>query len=164
MLVDVARVRPDYLSFTNALTFGRPGWQLLSDSNVEWGQDIGELAQYLKARGELNLVGSLSAGWATPPMYGIKLLDFAPADLRSSSTKYVAIGAGFLNGASVPPGLKDANGVELSDGQRRNYFEKYRTLKPEKVFGNSIYLYRKPESAIHETTRTRHEKVWCCFV
>jgi hypothetical protein len=145
MLVDGVRAYPDYLAFTNPLAFGKPAWALLSDSNVEWGQNIGELARYLDARGETNLVGSLSGGWATPPMYGIKLLDFAPPDLQSSSTKYVAIGAGFLNGTSVPPGLKDANGVELSEEQRRNYFAKYRSLRPEKVFGNSIYLYRKPE-------------------
>lgn len=143
MLVDYVRTYPHYLAFTNALTFDKPGWALLADSNVEWGQDVGELAQYLKSRGETNLVGALSGGWATPSMYGIKLLDFAPPDLQSSNTKFVAIGAGFLNGASVPPGFKDANGVELSDEQRRNYFEKYRTLEPEKVFGNSIYLYRK---------------------
>jgi hypothetical protein len=145
MSVDAVRAYPHYLAFTNELTFGKPSWALLADSNVEWGQDIGELAQYLKARGEKNLVGSLSGGWATPPMYDIKLLDFAPPDLQTASTKYVAIGAGFLNGASVPPGLKDANGVELSDEQRRDYFANYRTLKPEQVFGNSIYLYRKRE-------------------
>jgi 4-amino-4-deoxy-L-arabinose transferase-like glycosyltransferase len=143
MLVDCIRTYPHYLAFTNTLTFGKPGWALLADSNVEWGQDIGELAKYLQARGETSLVGALSAGWATPPMYGIKVLDFAPPDLQSSSTKYVAIGAGFLNGASVPAGFKDENGVELSDEQRRNYFAKYRSLAPEKVFGNSIYLYRK---------------------
>jgi 4-amino-4-deoxy-L-arabinose transferase-like glycosyltransferase len=145
MLVDCLRTYPRYLAFTNALTFGKPGWALLADSNVEWGQDIGELARYLQARGETDLVGALSAGWATPPMYGIKLLDIAPPDLQSSSTKYVAIGGGFLNGASVPAGFKDENGVELSDEQRRNYFAKYRTLRPEKVFGNSIYLYRKSD-------------------
>ena len=145
MLVDSVRAYPNYLAFTNQLTFGKPAWALLSDSNVEWGQNIGELARYLNARGETNLVGSLSGGWATPPMYGVKLLDFAPRDLESANTKYVAIGAGFLNGSSVPPGLKDANGVELSEDQRRNYFSKYRTLLPEKVFGNSIYLYRKAE-------------------
>jgi hypothetical protein len=145
MLIDCVRTYPNYLTFTNALTLGKPGWALLADSNVEWGQDIGELARYLKAHGETNLVGALSGGWATPPMYGIGLLDFAPPDLQSSSTKYVAIGAGFLNGAGVPTGLKDANGVELSEEQRRNYFAKYRTLTPEKVFGNSIYLYRKVE-------------------
>lgn len=145
MLVDGIRAYPNYLSFTNSLTFGKPAWALLSDSNVEWGQDIGELARYLKARGETSLVGSLSAGWVTPPLYGIRLLDFAPRDLQSSSTKYVAIGAGFLNGSTVPPGLKDANGFEIPEEQRRNYFARYRTLRPEKVFGNSIYLYRKPE-------------------
>ena len=145
MLVDSLRAYPDYLAFTNSLTFGKPAWAVLSDSNVEWGQNIGDLARYLDARGETNLVGSLSGGWATPPMYGIKLLDFAPPDLQLSSTKYVAIGAGFLNGSTVPPGLKDASGVALSEEQRRNYFGSYRTLRPEKVFGNSIYLYRKPE-------------------
>jgi len=145
MLVDCIRAYPDYLAFTNALTFGKPGWALLADSNVEWGQDIGELARYLQARGETNLVGALSAGWATPPMYGIKLLDIPPPDLQLSTTEYVAIGAGFLNGASVPAGIKDENGVELNDEQRRNYFAKYRALKPERVFGNSIYLYRKQE-------------------
>jgi 4-amino-4-deoxy-L-arabinose transferase-like glycosyltransferase len=143
MLVDCRNTYPNYLASTNPLTFGKPAWSLLADSNVEWGQDIGELAEYLKSRGETNLIGALSGGWATPSMYGIKLLDFAPPDLQSSSTNYVAIGAGFLNGVSVPPGFKDADGVELSDEQRRNYFAKYRTLEPEKVFGKSIYLYRK---------------------
>jgi hypothetical protein len=145
MLVDGIRAYPNYLSFTNPLTFGKPAWAVLSDSNVEWGQDIGALARYLKAHGETELLGSLSGGWATPPLYGVKLLNFAPSDLQSSSTRYVAIGAGFLNGSTVPPGLTDANGVELSEEQRRNYFAKYRSLAPEKVFGNSIYLYRKRE-------------------
>lgn len=145
MLVDGIRAYPNYLSFTNSLTFGKPAWALLSDSNVEWGQDIGELAQYLKAHGETHLVGSLSGSWASAPLYGIKLLDFAPPDLQSSSTRYVAIGAAYLNGSTVPADLTDANGVELSEEQRRNYFAKYRTLVPEKVFGNSIYLYRKRE-------------------
>jgi hypothetical protein len=143
MLVDTIRVYPDYLSFTNPLTFGRPGWQVLSDSNVEWGEDIGALARYLHQQGESQLVGSLSGGWATPEMYDIQLLDFAPPDLETASTRYVAIGAGFLNGSTMAPDFKDAGGNVLSEEQRHNYFAKYRTLKPEKVFGNSIYLYRK---------------------
>ena len=68
----------------------------------------------------------------------------APRDLQSSSTKCVAVGAGFLNGSTVFPGLKDANGNQMTEEQRRNYFSKYRALRPEKVFGNSIYLYRNP--------------------
>lgn len=144
MSVNVIRAYPNYLSFTNSLTFGKPAWTLLSDSNVEWGQNIGDLARYLQAHGESSLVGSLSGGWAAPKLYGIKLLDFAPPDLKSSPTRYVAIGAGFLNGSTVPADVKE-NGVELSEEQRHNYFAQYRTLPPEQVFGNSIYLYRKPE-------------------
>jgi 4-amino-4-deoxy-L-arabinose transferase-like glycosyltransferase len=145
MLVDGIRTYPNYLSFTNALTFGKPGWAVLSDSNVEWGQDTGELARYLNARGETTLVGSLSGGWASPPLYGIQLLDFAPPDLQSASTRYVAIGASFLNGSTVPVNPTGADDAELSEEQRHNYFAKYRNLVPEKVFGNSIYLYRKRE-------------------
>jgi len=145
MLAVAVRAYPDYLSYTSALTFGRPGWQLLNDSNIEWGEDIGELARYLHSQGETKLVGALSGGWVTPTMYEIQLLDFAPPDLYSSPTRYVAVGAGFLNGATVPAGVRDANGQEISEDQRRDYFAKYRTLRPERVFGNSIYLYRKPE-------------------
>ena len=145
MLVDCVRTYPHYLSFTNSLTFGKPDWQLLSDSNVEWGQDIGALAQYLHQRGETELVGSLSGGWAAAELCDIRLLDFAPPDLQAAGTRYVAIGAGFLNGSTVPAGLKDAHGVELTEEQRRNYFANYRTMAPEKVFGNSIYLYRAKE-------------------
>lgn len=142
MLVDAVRAYPNYMSFMNPLKFGRPGWQLLSDSNVEWGQDIGALARYLHAHGETKVCGALSGGWATLELYHVQLVDFAPPDMKSSRTRYVAIGAGFLNGSTVPGGLKDANDEVISEEQRRNFFAGYRTVTPEAVFGNSIYLYR----------------------
>ncbi len=145
LVIDTVRIYPNYLSFTNPLTFGKANWQVLSDSNVEWGEDIGALARYLHSKGETKLLGSLSGGWGTAEMYDLQLLDFAPRDLESASTRYVAIGAGFLNGSAMPPDLKDKAGNVLSEEQRQNYFAKYRSLRPEKIFGNSIYLYRRPE-------------------
>jgi hypothetical protein len=145
MVVDAVRTYPDYLSFTNPLTFGRQNWQLLSDSNVEWGEDIGAMARYLHSQGETQLLGSLSGGWGTAELYNIQLLDVAPPDPGSSSTRYVAIGAGFLNGSSISPDARDADGNVLSDEERHNYFAKYQALRPEKVFGQSIYLYRVRE-------------------
>jgi hypothetical protein len=135
----------NYLSFTNALTFGRPAWQLLSDSNVEWGEEIGDLGQYLRQQNERQITAAMAAGWMTPQLHGIQIVDYPPRDLRSSPTKYVAIGASYLNGSTVRGDLKDENGTPLSEEQRVNYFANYRTLNPERVFGNSIYLYRKPE-------------------
>jgi 4-amino-4-deoxy-L-arabinose transferase-like glycosyltransferase len=145
MVVDTVRAYPDYMSFTNELTLGRPGWQVLSDSNVEWGQDVGALARYLKQHGETQVCGALSGGWATLEMYGVQLVDFAPPDPKLSRTRYVAVGAGFLNGATVPGGLRDLNDEVLSEEARRNFFAAYRTMSPEAVFGNSIYLYRAKE-------------------
>jgi len=142
MVIDAVRAYPDYMSYTNELKLGRPGWQVLSDSNVEWGQDVGALAKYLHQHNETQLCGALSGGWATLELYGISLVDFAPGDLQQARTKYVAVGAGMLNGSTVPGGLKDANGAVLSEEQRRNFFANYRTATPEAVFGNSIYLYR----------------------
>lgn len=145
MVVDAVRAYPHYLTFTNALTFGRPSWQLLSDSNVEWGEEIGDLARYLHKHGETKFVGALAADWVIPGLYEIERMGFAPPDPKDSPTRYVAIGASFLNGSTVPLGLIDEEGASLTEEQRRNYFAAYRTATPEAVFGNSIYLYRAKE-------------------
>lgn len=145
MIFEAVRAYPQYLSFTNQLTFGRSNWQLLSDSNVEWGQDIGALAGYLHDRGETTVTAALSAGWMTPHLHGLSVTAFPPARLESARTRYVAIGASYLNGSTVPGNLVNAHGESLTEEQRVNYFAGYRTLQPEKVFGNSIYLYRKTE-------------------
>ena len=143
MVFVAVRAYPDYLSFMNSLKLDKPAWQLLSDSNVEWGQDTGAMARYVHAKGETTITAALSAGWLKP--HGIHVVDYPPPDLQSSPTRYVAIGAASLNGSSVREDLKDATGAPLTEEQRVNYFAKYRGLAPEKVFGNSIYLYRKLE-------------------
>ena len=143
MVFVAGRAYPDYLSFMNSLKLEKPAWQLLSDSNVEWGQDTGDMARYLHEKGETRITAALSAGWLKP--HDIQVVDYAPPDLQSSPTRYVAIGAASLNGSTVRGDLKDATGAPLTQEQRVNYFAKYRGLAPERVFGNSIYLYRKAE-------------------
>lgn len=143
MVFVAVRAYPDYLSFMNSLKLEKSAWQLLSDSNVEWGQDTGAMARYLHEKGETTITAALSAGWLTP--HGIHVVDYPRPDLQSSPTRYVAIGAASLNGSTVRGDLKDAAGAPLTEEQRVNYFAKYRGLAPERVFGNSIYLYRKTE-------------------
>ena len=55
-------------------------------------------------------------------------------------TNYVAIGASFLNGSTVPPG-EPGSGRE-TEPRRVNFFDEYRHRAPEAVIGNSIYVYR----------------------
>ena len=141
--VEAARAWPDQMTYMNQLAASRPHWWYLSDSNVEWGDDIRDLALYLRERGETE-VGAAILEWQLLSIYGIEGAPiFVPPGERPADVRYVAIGASLLNG-SVVPGSFD-NGVELSESERVNYFDEFRRRTPEKVFGGSIYLYRMKE-------------------
>jgi 4-amino-4-deoxy-L-arabinose transferase-like glycosyltransferase len=137
------RTFPNYTPYMNQLASRHPHWYYLSDSNVEWGDDVGELAAYLRARGETKVSAALSGGWSTLAQYGIEYLDMVsmPKDAMPE-TRYVAIGASFLNGSVVPG---DENVAGRRSSERMNLFARYRNRQPEAVFGNSIYLYREHE-------------------
>ncbi len=145
MSVEAVRTYPDYISYMNQLASAHPHWWYLSDSNVEWGDDVGELAAYLKARGETRVRAELSAGWSTLRLYGVEYISLRPqpGDAPLPETRYVAIGAAALNGSTIF--LSELNGKALSQEQRVNFLARYRERKPEVVFGKSIYLYREKE-------------------
>jgi len=120
------RAYPDYMTYMNVLASRAPHWYYLSDSNVEWGDDVKGLAQYLRERGE-NQVCAAVWGFEMLERYGIKLVGGAPANPNMTPTRYAAVGANFLNGSVI---------------SNHNEFAAYRDLKPEKIIGGSIYVYR----------------------
>jgi len=126
MSVVAVRAYADYMTYMNLLASRGPYWYYLSDSNVEWGDNITGLAQYLRERGE-NEVCAAAWGYEMLEKYGIKLVGSAPANPNMVPTRYVAVGASFLNGSVI---------------SNHNEFAAYRDLKPEKVIGGSIYVYR----------------------
>jgi Dolichyl-phosphate-mannose-protein mannosyltransferase len=136
MGLEAARAYPDYVSYFNQLRGDQPRWRLLSDSNVEWGDDVKEAATYLRARGETRVSGATAAGWLTFRFFGVDFVDILPPRPQDIRTNYVVLGASFLNGSTIP------GSVELTGTERVNFFAAYRDRKPEAVFGNSIYLYR----------------------
>jgi 4-amino-4-deoxy-L-arabinose transferase-like glycosyltransferase len=141
--VEAARAYPDHMSYMNQLTSGAPRWWYLSDSNVEWGDDVRALALYLRGRGETR-VGGAMLGWQLLELYGVQQTAiFVPPGEPVEETRYVAIGASLLNGSTVPSEFEE--GWELTEYERVNYFEEYRRRTPEKIFGGSIYLYRVRE-------------------
>jgi len=138
---EAVRAYPNYIPYMNQLVSGRPGWHYLSDSNVEWGDDAGAVAEYLKARGETRVRASFLGGSLLLPLYGVEYIDLlSPPEGRLPETRYVALGVSFLNGSTVP-GWSEGSGRE-TPAQRQNYFGVYREQVPEAVFGDSIYLYR----------------------
>ncbi len=135
------RAYPDYMSYMNQLASQRPHWWYLSDSNVEWGDDIKDLAAYLRDRGETRVRSAVLGGFMLLDLHGIENLDlFASFPVDLPDARYTAIGTSFLNGSTVPGQI---HGVFLTEQQRVNYFDAYRHRTPEAVFGGSIYLYRE---------------------
>ena len=138
--VEVIRTYPNYIPYMNQLAYSRPHWWYLSDSNVEWGDSMPELASYLRARGESKVRAAMLGAWPLG-RYGIDFVDaLEPPGTPQPETKYTAIGASFLNGSTVPPG-PPGSGRE-TQAQRVNYFDEYRHRTPEAIIGNSIYVFR----------------------
>jgi 4-amino-4-deoxy-L-arabinose transferase-like glycosyltransferase len=137
---EALRTYPNYIPYMNQLAFSRPHWWYLSDSNVEWGDSMSELASYLHARGETKVRAAVLGAWPLG-RYGIEYVDaLATPGAAQPETKYIAIGASFLNGSTVPPG-PPGSGRETTE-QRVNYFDNYRYRTPEAFIGNSIYIFR----------------------
>ena len=141
MSVEAVRAFPNHMSYMNQLAIGKPHWWYLSDSNVEWGDDIADLAAYLRARGETRVRSSFLGDFMVLHHYGVEPVKMPdPKGDEPEKTRYAAIGASFLNGSTVPN--TTINGHQASESERVNFFDKYRHKTPEAVFGGSIYLYR----------------------
>jgi hypothetical protein len=142
MSFEAVRAYPHYVSYMNQLAWRHPHWYYLGDSNVEWGDDVREMALYLRARGETRVRAALLDGITfndytvayarTTDHYGIEYVNLLGPDDEQTETRYVAVGASYLNGALL---------LAMPAPQRMKVLE-YRRRTPEVVFGNSIYLYR----------------------
>lgn len=128
------RTYPNYMPYLNRFASGHPPWWYLSDSNVEWGDDVRALADYLHERGE-NKVRAALLGTFLLPLYDVEPVDLLSDD-KIPETRYVALGASFLNGSTVP---EKPNWTESA---RVNRFDAYRRVQPEAIIGGSIYLLR----------------------
>jgi len=141
MFVESGRAYPDYMAYMNELAWEHPHWYYLSDSNVEWGDDVPDLARYLRARDETAVRGAFANGWSLFGLYEVEYLDMVQMPKATlPQTRYVAIGASFLNGSTVY--VREYDGGRPVDHVEWDRFAEYRSRTPEAVFGRSIYLYR----------------------
>ena len=129
LMVESLSIAPHYLAFFNLFTGGpRQGPRYLLDSNIDWGQDLKHLGEYLDARGISNVCLSYF-GTASPEYYGIHPVPW-PSGLDNPETWKTM---DCVAAVSVTP----LYGVYVS----RKRFAYLRTLQPMAKVGYSIYLY-----------------------
>ncbi len=133
---------PDYIPFFNLLAGGQ-GWKILSDSNVDWGQDLPALAEWQQTQGQPLFLSYF--GTAHPSAYG---LDFTPLPTWNPGPEQGNPALQTFDPANPAPGwyaisVTNLHGVVL--GEERNAFIWFRKRVPEFRVGNSIFIYNVPK-------------------
>ncbi|GAB4345641.1 MAG: phospholipid carrier-dependent glycosyltransferase [Candidatus Abyssubacteria bacterium] len=125
---------PNYLAYFNELVGGPGnGYRYLVDSNLDWGQSLGELDEYLKREGIEKARIKYFGPVAALEYHGLKNVDL---DNCEPSTGVWVISATYLQN------------LYLSNPHCHDWL---RELKPEKVIGYSIFVYEvSAEDLPHE--------------
>ena len=139
--LEPALVYPHSLAFFNALVGGPAhGADYLSDSNLDWGQDLKGLKAWLDEHG-INHVNLAYFGSADPRYYGISCTFLpgspgwvSPAELQLPRLPgYVAVSVTLLNGVYAPTPLE------------REFYARLARRTPVASIGHSINVYRVDE-------------------
>lgn len=132
---------PDYISFFNVLPGGPDTrWRALSDSNVDWGQDLPALAAWQQAENQETLFLSYF-GAAHPSAYGVT---FAPLPTWAPGPEQGDPAVQAYDPRQPAPGLyaisvTNLHGVVLGD--RRALYAYFRERAPIARLGGSIFVY-----------------------
>lgn len=132
-------ISPDYLAYFNE-TAGGPegGKRFLVDSNLDWGQDLIGLREYMKREG-IETVKLSYFGSAYPEAYGINYeplpgfirhwwpYNTTPPVLSNLTPGVYAISVTNLQGPLFP---------------KHDLYAQFRKRKPDAMIGYSIYIYR----------------------
>jgi tetratricopeptide (TPR) repeat protein len=140
-VVTSGRVAPAYMAYGNE-AWGGPSevHRYLSDANVDWGQQLKSVRQYLDENHITNCwFAYFPDGAVEPSDYGVACRRLP----TGSSLRW------FQLPMDVPPVIEgtvlisdsDLEGIESGDGPL-NWFEPFRGLKPVAVIQQGVYVYR----------------------
>ncbi len=94
---DALRYAPDYLAYFNIFVRQQTSWQLLTDSNLDWGQGLIALRRYEQQHpdevGHVAYFGSVD-----PKLYGIRALPLLPSEQPKGT---LVVGGSCLSGQTL---------------------------------------------------------------
>lgn len=131
LLLDALLIWPDYLAYFN-LAAGGPsrGHRYLLDSNLDWGQDLIALHEYMNEK-RIPSVDLAYFGRVPPEVYGIRYQDF----YGQPTQRWVVISANLLWGR-----MYYVNGKPHWPPDRDTYAA-FRKRQPKTVLGHTLYVY-----------------------
>lgn len=125
---------PHYLPYFNWLSGGPDrGHRWLLDSNLDWGQDLVALGQYLR-REQIAEIDLAHFGRVPPEVYGIRYRTLPAGE--APQNRYVAISANLLWGL-----MNVVNGDLNYWPEDSSGYAVFRTRKPVAILGHSIYVF-----------------------
>jgi hypothetical protein len=140
LLTETFSAYPNFIPFFNVAVGGsRGGFGLLSDSNIDWGQDLPEVAKWQSENSDRQLYLS-QFSLPDPKYYGIRyiempgvLFDQKDQTVPSGMPEVYAISAVTLQGTFVPPDLEE---------KVYSHFVKEQPFGV--IGGGSMYLFNQP--------------------
>ncbi len=133
LILSTLAISPNYLTYFNEFAGGpREGYRYLVDSNLDWGQNLWQLRDWMAKHGEEHVYYAHYSP-ARPAVYGLEA-DFLPPDPRAvdftpwqPAPGLYAIGATVLQGPYAPD---------------VNTYAWFRAQKPLAQLGHALFLYR----------------------
>lgn len=133
MAVTAVRAHPHYLPYFNLLAGGPAnGIEWLDDSNVDWGEDLPLLREYVEEHGITELTVA-PMGWYDPALYGVPGRVVGPDEMLR-----------LLADPNAPPGVYAVSAHVLTRGRYNpSSFDALTELEPVAILGYSIYVYER---------------------
>jgi len=134
-------IYPYYLTYFNQAAGGPSGgYKYVADSNLDWGQDLKRLAQFVDKQG-IERVSLDYFGWADPTYYLQNRIEWTHANsysnardfiARNKSDGWIAVSATFFLQASTPNADRPHSPLQYT------WLSAY---EPVTVIGNSIFVW-----------------------
>jgi hypothetical protein len=149
LAIETLAAYPNFIPFFNAAAGGaRGGFELLGDSNLDWGQDLKRLAQWQRENPGKTIYLSYF-GVADPEAYGLRVKHLPGGYIFAQYTSnppqlldvrdrgVIAVSATNLQGIYLVPGSPQQPGT-------RAWYHQLLQFDPIEVLGGSMYLYPWP--------------------
>lgn len=138
LVIDVVSISPHHLAYFNALIDRERDYEVLVDSNLDWGQDLIALREWQAAR-QLDELNVAYYGSARPEAYGLNVSLLPSFSLRDYGPEIDGFTAHALK-----PGWYAISVSSLQLGllySRWGLYEPFRNLQPVERVGRSFLIY-----------------------